>query len=863
MRGERAPTDYTNVTSSTQIERLLADPKRMWKGAPKPLLALLGAYLATYAGWQLFGWGGSGPKKVIGDLAFLPAYAAATVMAAKASRRCAAVPRLRSSWRLIAIGLGFYTLGIVLQSCYEIAGGSTPYPSLADPAYLMFYPFALAGLLRFPHRGQSRSQRRRTLIDCATVAFAGGAVIWYVVLGPTTLVEGASWLQMLVSVAGPVGDLMLIVGLATVLLRRTLPASETAMRVLAAGLVLFVAADLVYGWASLHSAYSGGDPVDTLYMVALSLFLVGAAAQRTPIAVDNLAGATTIAQLTWLPWLGVALAFALLGLAERHEAFVPAGGLFISVVAVVALAAVRQLFAQRELLSTHRELDALLRALPDGMGVVDADGRITMANKRMCEMTGFSVEELVGSGERPPFWPEEQNDQLLEARRAAITGDDGHFEVVYRRKNGERFPATVTTSRLGKADGGACAFLAVVRDVTREVREREQLREAHDNQRAITSSMGQGLYTIDRAGRLLYVNPAAEEMLGWCHHELVGQVMHDVVHFLRADGTPLAAADCPLFDVGRHGTVVRTADEVFVRKDRSVFPVEVTAAPYNAEDGLRGYVVVFSDITERKAEERRMREQIEKVSWLRRVRDALAEKRFVLYAQPIIDLASGETVQHELLIRMLGPNGEVIAPGRFLPVAEEYGLITDIDRWVIQQAAEIAAQGHRVELNLSAHSIGTARLIDKVEDVLRRTGADPALITIELTETAVVADAQAAEEFIRRLNAVGCKFALDDFGTGYASFTYIKHLPVDYLKIDTEFVRDVVDNEASRHVVNAVVSLARDFGQQTIAEGVEDGRSMHVLRNLGVDYAQGYAIARPRPVSEVFALAGSPLSAPA
>jgi diguanylate cyclase (GGDEF)-like protein len=323
----------------------------------RPLLAVVGAYLAVYAGWQLFGWGGSGAKSLIGDLVFVPVYVGATAMAWSASRRCAGVPRLRSAWRLIAIGLAFYLLGILLQSYYEIFAGSKPFPSLADPAYLMCYPFALAGLLRFPQTGESHSQRRRTLIDCATVAIAGGAVIWYVVLGPTTLVAGANLAQTLVSVGAPVGDLMLIVGLATVLLRRTVASSGLALRVLAAGLVFWVAADVVYGWTSLHSVYRGGDPVDALYMVALSLFLLGGAAQRRPTPADDIAKATSTWRASWLPWFGVALAFVLLGFSLRHDAFVPAGGLFISAAAVAVLVALRQFFAQRELLSTHRELE--------------------------------------------------------------------------------------------------------------------------------------------------------------------------------------------------------------------------------------------------------------------------------------------------------------------------------------------------------------------------------------------------------------------------------------------------------------------------------------------------------------------------
>jgi EAL domain-containing protein (putative c-di-GMP-specific phosphodiesterase class I) len=133
---------------------------------------------------------------------------------------------------------------------------------------------------------------------------------------------------------------------------------------------------------------------------------------------------------------------------------------------------------------------------------------------------------------------------------------------------------------------------------------------------------------------------------------------------------------------------------------------------------------------------------------------------------------------------------------------------------------------------------------------LRRTGADPSLIVVELTETALVSDEAAAEAFIERVGSLGCKLALDDFGTGYGGFSYLKRLPVDFLKIDIEFVRDLLTNQASRHVVAAVVSLARGFGQQTVAEGVEDPETLALLHEFGVDFAQGYGLGRPVPVAE-------------
>lgn len=321
------------------------------------VVAAVGVYLGAYVAWQLAGTGGHGAKLLVGDLAFVPIYTGAVWTSARAAGRCREDQQLRSAWRLISIGSTFYLAGILIQAYYENVAGPKPFPSLADPFYLSFYPFVLAGVLRFPYGVGSLSERFRTLIDCGVVAVAGAAVVWYVVLGPATLLHGTS-LQTLVSVGAPVGDLVLMAGVATALLRRTVPSSERALAWLAVGLVCVVAADLVYGWTSLHSVYSGGDPVDGLYLTGLSCFLIGATAQRSPEGVEVVADAGRKRRPSWLPWLGPALLFVLLAYAVRHEPFVPVGGLLVSAAAVAMLVAARQLFVQRELLRIHRDLEA-------------------------------------------------------------------------------------------------------------------------------------------------------------------------------------------------------------------------------------------------------------------------------------------------------------------------------------------------------------------------------------------------------------------------------------------------------------------------------------------------------------------------
>ncbi len=275
-------------------------------------------------------------------------------------------------------------------------------------------------------------------------------------------------------------------------------------------------------------------------------------------------------------------------------------------------------------------------------------------------------------------------------------------------------------------------------------------------------------------------------------------------------------------------------------------------ARFVSDDATRGDAGVLEDADERRAESARLRRELKTLNWVQRLQEAFSDESFVLYAQPIVDLAAGGTVQHELLLRMRLPEEdaepELVLPSTFLPIAEEYGFVADIDRWVIDRAAELAARGASVELNVSARSISDPRLLTHIRRALARTGANPSRLVFEITETALVSDERTAREFVAELHALGCELALDDFGTGYGSLTYLKQLPIDYLKIDIEFVRDLEHDPASRNVVQAIVNLAAGFNMSTIAEGVENVRTLELLREIGVDRAQGFHLGRPAPL---------------
>jgi EAL domain-containing protein (putative c-di-GMP-specific phosphodiesterase class I) len=236
------------------------------------------------------------------------------------------------------------------------------------------------------------------------------------------------------------------------------------------------------------------------------------------------------------------------------------------------------------------------------------------------------------------------------------------------------------------------------------------------------------------------------------------------------------------------------------------------------------------------------------VTGVEKIRAALAEDRFVLYGQPILDLHSGAIAYHELLIRMLSEGGEIIAPGEFLPLAERFGLIVEIDRWVTEHALRRAIDGECVTINLAGPSIGDEKVLSLLREALA-DGLNPANVIFEITETAAMSNFENAAGFAQTINDIGCDLALDDFGTGFGSFTYLKHLNARYLKIDVEFVHDLVNNDTDQKVVKSIVDIARSLDKQTIAEGVEDAATLTALKDRGVDFAQGFYLGRPEPLS--------------
>ena len=244
------------------------------------------------------------------------------------------------------------------------------------------------------------------------------------------------------------------------------------------------------------------------------------------------------------------------------------------------------------------------------------------------------------------------------------------------------------------------------------------------------------------------------------------------------------------------------------------------------------------------------------MQWAARINNALEDNRFEIYRQTIQPLQRPEAGLHyELLLRMRDEAGKIVTPDQFITAAERYGLTPNIDRWMVEHALRwlVSEADEREKLamcsiNLSGQSLGDDKFLPFVIDHFHRSGIDASKICFEITETAAIASFSQANRFIHALKELGCRFALDDFGTGLSSFGYLKHFPVDFLKIDGSFVKEILHDPIDREMVRSINEIGHLTGKQTIAEFAENAEIIEMLRSLGVDYAQGYGITTPQRV---------------
>ena len=548
--------------------------------------------------------------------------------------------------------------------------------------------------------------------------------------------------------------------------------------------------------------------------------------------------------------------------------------------------------------SEARLVDAFHYA-PVGMALVGLDGRLLSVNRALCEISGHPRERLEAMSPAALIHAEDLA-RIMSLRAATLAGEIDHYDVEARfiHAEGHTRDVALHVTLARDLNGAPTNFVTQVMDITERKQFEAQLQHMADhdsltglfNRRRFKQELERHILHVQRygyAGAVLILDidnfKQINDSLG---HQAGDQLINFVAELLRdnlrsSDVLARLGGDEFAILLSRSDRAdAKTVAEKLVVAVRNSVPVlhgdhrchvtiSVGVAMCAARHGLTADdAIVDADLAMYDAKDAGRDQHIfsspdgavaarasARVSWLDRIERAIDDNGFVLEAQPILNLATNRVTQHELLIRMFDGGGDRLPPASFLGIAERHGLITLIDTWVIREAISMLSEAERrhlprrLEVNVSGRSIVDPQLIHALTHDLAEAGVEPSNLILQITETAAMADIQAAKSFAWAVHDLGCQFAIDDFGAGFGSFYSLKHLPFDYLKIDGEFVRRCLFNRTDQLVISAVVGLARGLGKQTVAEFVPDAATCALLVRLGVDFAQGVHIGMPKSIA--------------
>ena len=531
-----------------------------------------------------------------------------------------------------------------------------------------------------------------------------------------------------------------------------------------------------------------------------------------------------------------------------------------------------------------------------GMAQMRPDGTLLAVNNAFCDLLRYSRNDLVGS-HLSEFLHPEQDPASLHRLLAGVDAPNTH-EYQFTTRSGAPVWCKLSPSRVDPTGNGRNHLILGVEDVTeaRELMHKLHYQARHDaltgtiNRHEFEERLAQALRDARDNGvqhALCFIDLDQFKVVNdTCGHLSGDEVLQDVTRLLQrelrrtdilarlgGDEFGVILRDCDqtaAIEVAEKlreviGDYVFTSDEVMLRLGASIGCVPIDGAAVDGEDLLRAADTACylakdygrNRVVPYSPEDHGLQLRHSEMASLTRIRAALSAERFVLYAQGMRSVGDVEPARFEILLRMLDPAGNEVAPDRFLPAAERYQIAPEIDRWVVEETLRtLARHPQQLEslgachINLSGQSIGREDFLGFLEETLDRSPVDPRKLCFEITETAAITNPADAGHFFRRLHQRGCGFALDDFGTGLSSFGYLTNMPVDMIKVDGTFVRDALENKTHQAIVKAIGEISAIMGKGAVAEYVETDAAATRMAELGIGWLQGYAIHRPCPLEE-------------
>ncbi|RTE67355.1 bifunctional diguanylate cyclase/phosphodiesterase [Amphritea opalescens] len=554
---------------------------------------------------------------------------------------------------------------------------------------------------------------------------------------------------------------------------------------------------------------------------------------------------------------------------------------------------------QQATTDTLKKLSRAVEQSPSAVVITDLNGNIEYVNPRFTDITGYTADEVMGKTSRLLNSGETSKEVYHDLWKTLLSGQEWRGVFHNKKKSGELYWTEEIISPITNNLGQITHFVALQEDVTeaRRISDEIDFQTTHDpltgllNRQQFENELAQ---TIEHAHQhhshhvLCFIDidqfkiindtcghMAGDDMLRQLSNLIRDKLRsHDIFARPGGDEFLLLLKNASLARAEHIIQVIMTDLKQFrFQWEDHNFTVEISAgltiidqntdsavgalqdvdtACYTAKDAGRNRIHIYND----QDEQQLIRKGY--IQWASEIHRALDENAFRLYAQPIVPLQKEQKIGYEILLRLLSEQGEIIAPDAFLPAAERYNIAPQIDRWVIRNSLQWMAKNidnlehiSSLAINLSGQSLGDDALLGFIIRSIQQGPVPAHMIKFEITETAAIANLKNAQIFIRSLKNLGCRFALDDFGSGLSSFAYLKNLPVDLLKIDGMFVRNILIDPIDEAMVRSINEVGHIMGMETIAEFVETDAMMERLKTMGVDYAQGYAISRPVPIDTI------------
>lgn len=874
-----------------------------------PAALLTAVYALAYLFWERSGIGSAGLRDLVGNAAFMPLNATLAILSFLASTRMVLDPGVRRALRLMGIGSLAVLVGNGISVYYVLARGESPAVSWADLFYLSDSMFLLAALLAFPLSRRIHLEWWKFVLDATMVLVGGGVMIWYftVLPGAPGLVPGFG--ATVITYAFPLANLLVLLGITSVLLRGPIDRNRWAFGLLVGGVLLSVIADLTFVLVASETGERGATLVDAVYLMVYLLMIASAelyARWPVPRTVGTEEYQPRSQPLSPLPYLAVGITFGLLLFEAFKPGRQPVTELAVGALVITGLVVVRQLLAVRQNVrllaeTAAKQNEARFRSLvqhsSDVILVVESDGTIQYVSPSASRVLRYDPERLLGLPLQSLLLVEDRDRAFAFLRDACGASSlPAPIEWGFRQPDGSALHTeTIATNLIDEPT--VRGIVLNIRDVSERQRLRDELvhQAFHDsltglaNRALFRDRVSHALALARRQGReitVLYLDlddfKKVNDSLGHAEGDQLLRLAAerflacarstDTVARLGGDEFGILIEDVQ----GNDGTAVlvdRLAGAMLVpfqlgHNEVHVslsFGIATAAGNESADELMRNSDLAmytakrqgkgrFATYESKMASDTRHRLEMEAA-----LRGVIEREELVLHYQPIMHLQTGEIFGFEALVRWNHPEYGHLLPGHFVPLAEETGLIVRLGEWVLREAC---SQIHRwrvaypdtnwaMSVNLSGRQLQEPDLVHETRRALGLTGVDPSALVLEITESVLMQQADSAQQQLRALKSLGVGLAIDDFGTGYSSLSYLQRFPIDILKIAKPFIDDVGAGLEKSALARAIIGLGDTLKLKTIAEGVEVAAQREALVTLGCELGQGHFFAKAMPVEEV------------